>query len=369
MPLVQTRTDRTIRLSTLRFRWAVIAVLAVLLSGVALGKSSEATGPYDPEEMEFLQLINEYRQNNGVAPLTLSDTLSVSSERHSEDMGEYGFFAHDTVKSSYYPARSQPWDRMKAEGYIYNTFKAENIAAGYETAEEVFVGWRNSPSHNHAMLDGNYYAIGIARVHVPGSKFGWYWTTDFGGVVEHAPHAPDVPADDPQAQGAPEKLAEPTEESPAEPVRDLGELENGKMHGQGVWKQEAKDGAMLILDDGYARLGGYHRGRDDLHQKIRVSKDSGLLAYDIKIATAERESPSDHLVVRLTNKDGKQLAALKKYTGEDAGKWRREQLDLSRFASRTVYLSFYVETDPTRLTTFYLDNVVLREPLEAPTSE
>jgi hypothetical protein len=141
------------------------------------------------------------------------------------------------------------------------------------------------------------------------------------------------------------------------------------MHGQGVWKQEAKDGAMLILDDGYARLGGYHRGRDDLHQKIRVSKDSGLLAYDIKIATAERESPSDHLVVRLTNKDGKQLAALKKYTGEDAGKWRREQLDLSRFAGRTVYLSFYVETDPTRLTTFYLDNVVLREPLEAPTSE
>jgi uncharacterized protein YkwD len=361
MPLMRTRTERTIRRSMLRFWLVVIAVLAVLLSGVAFSKSSEAAGPYDVEEEEFLQIINEYRQDNGVGPLTLSDTLSVSSERHSEDMGKYGFFAHDTVKSSYYPARSQPWDRMKAEGYDYNTFKAENIAAGYETAEQVFQGWRNSPSHNHAMLDGNYRAIGIGRVHLPGSKFGWYWTTDFGGVVEPAPGAPDVPVDDPQAQGAPQKLAEP--------LRDLGELENGTMHGQGVWKQRAKDGAKLILDDGYARLGGYHRGRDDLYQKIRIAKDSELLAYDIKITTDERERPFDRLVVRLTNKDGKQLAVLKKYTGEDAGKWRREKLDLSRFVGRTVYLSFYVETDPTQLTTFYLDNLLLREAAQAPTSE
>ena len=92
----------------LQFRWVVIAVLAVLLSGVAFGGSSEAADLYDAEEEQFLQLINEYRQDNGVGPLTLSDTLSVASERHSEDMGKYNFFAHDTVKSSYYPAGSQP---------------------------------------------------------------------------------------------------------------------------------------------------------------------------------------------------------------------------------------------------------------------
>ena len=362
--------DRTMRRGMLRFWWAVIAILAVLLSGVAFGQSSEADSPYDAEEQQFLQIVNEYRQDNGVGPLTLSDTLSVSSERHSEDMGEYDFFAHDTVQSSYYPARSQPWDRMKAEGYGYNTFKAENIAAGYETAEQVFEGWRNSPSHNHAMLDGNYHAIGIARVYIPGSKFGWYWTTDFGGVVEPAPSAPaDVPADDPQAQGAPEKSAQPTEESPREPVRDLGELENGTMQGQGAWKQEAKDGAELILDDGYARLGGYHHGRDDLYQKIRVSKDSELLAYNIKITAEDRERPFDRLLVRLTDKEGKKLANLKTYTGEDAGKWRREKLDLSRFVGQTVYLSFYVKTGPTELTTFYLDNLLLREAAQAPTNE
>ncbi len=369
MPLMLTPTDRTMWRSTLRFRWGMIAVLAVLLSGIAFGARGEADDYYDGEEEQFLQLINGYRQDNGVGPLTLSDSLSVASERHSEDMGKYNFFAHDTVRSSYYPANAEPWDRMKAEGYGYNTFKGENIAAGYETAEEVLQGWRNSPSHNHAMLDGNYHAIGIARVYMPGPKHGWYWTTDFGGVVEPATRAPDVPEDDSQAQAAPEKLAEPTEVRPPEPVRDLGGLENGTMHGQGAWKQKAKDGAKLILDDGYARLGGYHSGRDDLYQKIRVSTESEVLAYAIKITTAAQERPSDRLVVRLTDEDGKQLAVLKKYTGEDASKWHRERLDLSRFVGQTVYLSFYVETDPTKLTTFYLDNLRLREAAQAPTSE
>ncbi len=327
----------------LRFRWVVVAVLAVLLSVVAFGGRSDAATSLNAEEKLFLQLINEYRQTNGVGPLTLSDTLSVSSERHSEDMATYNFFAHDTVKSSYYRAGSQPWDRMAAEGYNYNTFKGENIATGYETAEEVIEGWRESPSHNAAMLDGNYHAIGIGRVYLPGPKHDWYWTTDFGGVAE--PASPGAPADDLQPQGAPEKR-------PREPVKDRGGLENGTMHGQSIWEQEAKGGAKLILDDGYARLGGYHRGRDDLHQRIQVAKASELLAYDIEITTNEQEHPFDRLLVRLTNQNGKQLAVLKKYTDEDAGKWWREKLDLSRFAGRTVYLSFYVKTDPTLLTTF-----------------
>ena len=343
----------------LRYLWVVVAVLAVLLSGGALARTSAAAVSYDAEEQQFLQLINEYRQNNGVGPLTLSDTLSASSERHSEDMGKYHFFAHDTVKSSYYPAGSQPWDRMAAEGYDYNTFKGENIAAGYETAEESFQAWRESPSHNHAMLDGNYETIGIGRVNVPGANHDWYWTTDFGGVVDSTSRAPE---NGPPAQEPPEKGAGP--------VRDLGGIENGTMHGQAVWKQEARDGADLILDDdGYARLGGYNRGRDELHQKIRVANDSEVLAYDIKIGTDGREHPFDRLVVRLTDQDGKQLAVLNKYTDEDAGKWRRERVDLSRFAGRTVYLSFYVETGPTLLTTFYLDNVVLRDQAADPTSE
>ena len=355
------RTEGKLGGGVIRYGWLVVALIAVLITVLAGGeRAASADTSYDSEELRFLQLINEYRQQNGLGPLLLSDTLSVSSEHHSLDMAEYGFFAHNTVASSYYPKGSRPWDRMVRDGYTYNTYKGENIAVGYDTAEESFQAWRESPSHNAAMLDGHYRVIGIARINVPEYDRRWYWTTDFGGYVDPTSHAA---GEHPQAQ-EPEGIQEgqPAQESQKdrkEPIRDEGGLENGSMNGQAVWKQRARDGADLILEEGYARLGGYDDGTDDLSQKIRVHKDTRL-AYGLQITTAERRHPSDRLVVEVTNKEGNRLALLRRYTDEDAGGWRRPKVDLSRFAGRTVYLSFHVETDGAKLTTFYLDNVVLK---------
>jgi len=152
----------------------VVAVAAVFISVLAAGKSGSAATSYDPEEFQFLRLINEYRQEHGAGPLVLSDTLAVAAEHHSKDMGEYGFFAHNTAASSYYRVGSKPWDRMAAEGYDYNTIRGENLATGTETAEESFEAWRESPSHNAAMLDGRYRVIGIARVYEPDGNHAWY---------------------------------------------------------------------------------------------------------------------------------------------------------------------------------------------------
>ena len=345
MPLVLLFTDRMSKGSALRYLSVAAAVFTVLIASlVAAGKSGAEANSYDSEELRFLRLINEYREDNGVGPLLLSDTLAVSAERHSQDMASYHFFAHNTVSSSYYPRGSRPWNRMAAEGYDYNTFKGENIAVGYETAERSFTAWRNSPSHNAAMLNGKYRVIGIARINVPGSR--WYWTTDFGGVQDPASHTPD---ESPQARNTDEKPAPKPEDGPG--------IENGEMNGQEVWEQEAGDGEDLIVD-GRALLGDYDDGEDDLRQEIRVGETTEL-SYDIRIETNEHRHPSDRLLVRLTNREGEQLAVLREYSDGDAGGWRRETIDLSRFAGRTVYLSFLVETDPMLRTAFYLDKVTL----------
>ena len=338
---------------TLRRRWLFVAVLAtLLLAGVAAaGASADATPTYDPEELRVLRLINDYRQENGLEPLLVSDTLSISSERHSEDMGEHGFFAHNTVASSYYRGNSEPWDRMADDGYDHNTFTGENIAAGFETADEAFEAWRHSPSHNHAMLDPNYRVIGVGRVNAPGSRFGWYWTTDFGGKVDSSAHAPgeEPPREDQPQKQEPEK---------PEPDEDLGGIENADMEVETVWEQEAEDGADLILD-GHARLGGYNSGKDDLRQKVRAGPDTHL-SYGLKITTDEKEHPSDVMVVRVFDEEGKPLDTLERYTDGDAeNEWRRDRVSLSRFAGETVYVSFSVETDLRLLTTFYLDDMVL----------
>lgn len=219
-----------------RARWISIAVLSLLFvvgpAGIAQAQS------YEPEEQQFLELINQYRAENGLQPLALSAPLSVASERHSEDMGTYGFFSHTTQGSSYYPVGSEHPDRVAQEGYDYNTYTAENLAYGQTTAAEVFEAWRVSPGHNVNML-GDYSVIGIGLVWVDGTP---YWTTDFGAYVdpsasgggtpaantpEAAPASAD-PAPEPASPVAPEAAPAATPaaapaavpETPAEPAAD-----------------------------------------------------------------------------------------------------------------------------------------------------
>jgi uncharacterized protein YkwD len=339
----------------LRYLGAVVAVLAVLVASVVASEKSADATPYDSEELRFLQLLNKYRESNGVGPLILSDTLAVAAERHSRDMARYGFFDHSTAASSFYAAGVSPWDRMAAEGYDYNTFVGENIAVGCDPAEACFELWRNSLAHNAAMLDGRYRVIGVARVNISGSGRDWYWTTDFGAALDPTSHAPGETPQQTNEEPAP-KPQEP-EEKPEQPVEDGVGIENGEMNGGAVWEQKAKDGVDLVLD-GYARLGDYNNGEDDLRQKIRLGENTEL-SYAIKIGTAERDHPHDRLLVRLMDQNGEQLIVLRTYTDGAAGGWKRDRVDLSRFAGRTVYLSFFVETDPVRRTVFYLDQVAL----------
>ncbi len=161
-------------------RWAAFAVpclvvgLFLVLGPVHLHQARAAGA----EESRLLELINGYRQENGLGPLVLSGVLSTSAQRHSEDMATHDFFSHSTRESSYYPSGSGPADRAAREGYPTNVYTAENIALGQQTAKEVFEDWRGSPVHNAAMLGEQYMAAGIGRV-------GSYWTADFGSVSDN----------------------------------------------------------------------------------------------------------------------------------------------------------------------------------------
>lgn len=335
----------------LSYRWMVVVAMTVMISVTPGFVRSASADTYDSEELKFLQLINDYRMNNGAGPLLLSDALTVSSDHHSEDMAKYGFFAHDTAASSYYPVGSEPWDRMAAEGYGYNTYRGENLAVGYETAGQSFEAWRKSLHHNEAMLDPNYKVIGIARVYRKGSDWGWYWTTDFGAAVDPSSH----PAREPAKAGR----KGPKKEPPKHQNGDGGGIENGSFKSGAVWKQKTKDSADLILEGEKARFGDYNNGLDNLRQKIQVKKHAKL-SYRLEIKAQERRDPSDKLFVRLTDADGKKVALLKAYDAEDAGGWRRETAKLSRFEGRTLYLDFLAKTDESHLTTFYLDDVALK---------
>ncbi len=137
------------------------------------------------EEKALLKLINDYRASKGISALTATKSLNMASYTHSLDLGKRAYFAHDT--KSPLPAGqtgAKFSNRMTDAGYTYSTYRAENIAAGQSTAVKVFNSWKASSGHNANMLNKNYKAIGIGGLSVSGSPYGYYWTTNFGGVVD-----------------------------------------------------------------------------------------------------------------------------------------------------------------------------------------
>jgi uncharacterized protein YkwD len=167
-------------------RTAIICLL-ILLAGFA-GVQNHAPQPAHAietdaycatgEELVFLGLINDYRAQNGLAPLVLTQTLGAAAEHHSIDMAENNYFSHTLSDGT-------TWSQnISNHGYTFNTYRAENIAAGNSSASNTFIQWKNSAGHNANMLNVNYRAIGIGYAYEQSSTYDHYWTTVFGGVVD-----------------------------------------------------------------------------------------------------------------------------------------------------------------------------------------
>jgi hypothetical protein len=170
---------------------AVAALGVMSLTGGTA--ETQADTAIDSEEQAFMDLLNDYRAQNELGPVIIDPSMQNAAEWMSTDMGEQNYFAHDDSLGR------DPWQRLCDFNYCYNTWKGENIAAGYTTGASVFQGWRESPGHNSNMLGVHYVVMGLARVRTQGSTYGWYWTNDFGGLqVEPSP--PPAPTNTPTPQ-------------------------------------------------------------------------------------------------------------------------------------------------------------------------
>ncbi|MCU1232338.1 MAG: Allergen V5/Tpx family protein [Candidatus Solibacter sp.] len=141
----------------------------------------------DSEEWAFLTLINNYRAQNGLGSLQVSVNLENSALWMSSDMATKNYFSHTDSLGRTSGAR------FAAFNYPYTPW-GENIAAGYADAQNSFNGWLNACdadasgtctyAHRQNMLTASFKVIGIGRAFGSSSTYGWYWVTDFGGVVD-----------------------------------------------------------------------------------------------------------------------------------------------------------------------------------------
>lgn len=153
---------------------SVIAAFAAVLGAPALAAAA-APASIDPVEIQQVKLINHFRAKQGLKPLRIDGTLTKAAEYLAADMGNHATFSHDDTSGR------DPFRRIRDFGYPSgNTWRGENIAAGNEDAKSTYLQWLNSPPHKANWMQGKYRAVGIARVYVAGSPYGWYWVTDFG---------------------------------------------------------------------------------------------------------------------------------------------------------------------------------------------
>lgn len=129
-----------------------------------------AAGPSGDDaaiQQQVLDATNAERVANGCGPLTMDPLLNRAADGHSEDMSARDYFSHTD------PEERGPGFRIEAVGYAHRGW-AENIAAGYGSAEAVVTGWMNSSGHRANILNCAFDQIGIGY-----AEDGRYWTQVF----------------------------------------------------------------------------------------------------------------------------------------------------------------------------------------------
>jgi uncharacterized protein YkwD len=137
--------------------------------------------PRTVEHTQMLNLLNDYRERNGLNRLRYSRTLEQAADQYALRMFREDFFDHVA------PDGSEPADRALAAGFC-DRFVGENIAWGLntiQTAEEALEGFINSPGHNENMLRPRWDYVGLGVLRVSGFEgVECWWVQLFGTEQE-----------------------------------------------------------------------------------------------------------------------------------------------------------------------------------------
>ena len=122
----------------------------------------------------MLDLVNEERMRELLAPVSWCPALARSATAHSQEMAAENYFEHQSLDGR------EVWDRARAEGYDYQTV-GENIAVGQRDVAEVMQGWMDSSGHRENIMKPDYTHLGsgVATGDFEGEQ-SIYWTQNFG---------------------------------------------------------------------------------------------------------------------------------------------------------------------------------------------
>ncbi|MBO5479084.1 MAG: hypothetical protein J6A04_05240 [Clostridia bacterium] len=111
------------------------------------------------EEQEVLNLINQYRKENGLNELKPFSKLQEVSKLKGEDLVNNQYFSHTS------PNLGTPFEMLQTNGIDYK-IAGENLA-GNVTAKKAVEAWINSPLHKENILEEKFEYTGICVIESP----------------------------------------------------------------------------------------------------------------------------------------------------------------------------------------------------------
>lgn len=98
--------------------------------------------------------------------------------QYDENLAAYAQFRASEIEQKF--SHERPNGEMYRASMSIGRAVGENIAAGKVTAEETVLQFRNSPKHYATILHDKFTKIGMGVVHLPDSKYKYYWVQIFG---------------------------------------------------------------------------------------------------------------------------------------------------------------------------------------------
>ncbi len=157
----------------------ILALLAIGLFVTACGSDSDSTeasaAPPPESQAEIIELTNIARAQGrycgdnwfpAAGPVVWNENLRVAAARHSQDMHENEFFAHEGSDST------TVGDRASDAGYNWSIV-GENLSMNAIPYSQAIQGWIESTSHCEALMNNSFVELGVERR-------GVFWTMVLG---------------------------------------------------------------------------------------------------------------------------------------------------------------------------------------------
>ena len=142
-------------------------------SAVRAAANNVCNDPLTRYFSELRTLTNRARAEVNAPALQFSLQLGESAQKYAKEMATQDFFGHVGRNGSKFD------ERIRATGYT-GGYIGENLAAGYDTPQQVFDNWMDSTGHRNNLLSKAFTEVGFGLYNQSSSSYGVYWAQNFG---------------------------------------------------------------------------------------------------------------------------------------------------------------------------------------------